>query len=239
MGSFAPWRVRLSHLGLRISRMVTRVEISDPMSGFFIVTRGFVNEVVHRTSGVGFKILVDMLASARRPLRVGEVSYTFRNRERGVSKLDLNVGIEYLYLVLDKLFGDHIPVRFGLYVLVGAAVLILHLIMLGALLNRQVSFAQAQMTATGFAMTANFLLNNLVTHRNARLRGWRLLPGLATFCLACAMGFVINLSISKQMLSRGFPWLWAGLAGLAISSVWNYGVTSVFTWRLKRKALRA
>jgi len=240
MGDFAPWRVRLSNLGLRISRMVTHVEISDPMSGFFIVTRGFVNEVVHRTSGVGFKILVDMLASARRPVHVGEIAYTFRNREQGESKLDFNVGLAYLYLVLDKLVGDRIPVRFCLYVLVGGAGLMLHLSTLGTLLNARMAFAQAQTIATIVAMTANFLLNNMVTHRDARLKGWHLVPGLATFYLACSVGFVINLSISEQVLSRGFPWLWAGFAGLAISSVWNYGVTSVFTWRrLRRKAIRA
>jgi dolichol-phosphate mannosyltransferase len=239
MGDFSPWRIRLSNLGRRISRMVTRVDISDPMSGFFMVTCGFLNEVVHRTSGVGFKILVDLLASARRPLRVGEVAYTFRNREHGESKLDINVGLEYLYLVLDKRLGDRIPVRFGLYVLVGGAGLVLHLSILGALLHARTPFAEAQAVATAVAMTANFLLNNLVTFRDARLKGWRLIPGLATFYLACSIGLVVNLSISQQMLARGIPWLGAGVAGLAISSVWNYGVTSVFTWsRLKRKALR-
>jgi dolichol-phosphate mannosyltransferase len=239
MGEFSPWRIRLSNLGRRISRMVTRVDISDPMSGFFMVTRGFLNEVVHRTSGVGFKILVDLLASARRPLRVGEVAYTFRNREHGESKLDINVGLEYLYLVLDKRLGDRIPVRFGLYVLVGGAGLVLHLSILGALLHERMPFAEAQAIATAVAMTANFLLNNLVTFRDARLKGWRLIPGLATFYLACSIGLVVNLSISQQMLARGIPWLGAGLAGLTISSVWNYGVTSVFTWsRMKRKALR-
>jgi len=116
---------------------------------------------------------------------------------------------------------------------------VLHLSILGALLHERTPFAEAQAIATAVAMTANFLLNNLVTFRDARLKGWRLIPGLATFYLACSIGLVVNLSISQQMLSRGIPWLGAGLAGLAISSVWNYGVTSVFTWsRLKRKALR-
>src|SRR5579862_2898553 len=53
MGGFAPWRVKLSNWGLRVSRLVTRAEVSDPMSGFFIVDRRFVDEVIHRTSGIG------------------------------------------------------------------------------------------------------------------------------------------------------------------------------------------
>ena len=88
-------------------------------------------------------------------------------------------------------------------------------------------------------MVANFLLNNLVTHRAARLKGWHLVPGLLTYAVACSVGLLTNLSISEKVLAAGFPWLWAGLAGLAISSVWNYGVTSVFTWkRLKHTAFR-
>lgn len=235
MGEFAPWRVKLSNLGLKISRLITRTEISDPMSGFFLVKREFLNEVVHRTSGVGFKILVDLVASSKRPVRVGEVPYTFRNREHGASKLDVNVGLEYLYLVLDKLVGDRVPVRFGIYAMVGAAGIVLHLVTLGGLLRAGVGFEPAQMAAAGLAMTGNFLLNNLVTHRDARLRGWRIVPGLITFYLACAVGFITNLSVSKEMLAHGFPWLPAGIAGLAVGSVWNYGVTSVFTWSRTRR----
>src|SRR5262249_37734806 len=133
-----------------------------------------------------------------------------------------------------KLFGDRIPVRFALYVLVGTSGVALHLAMLGALLRSNVAFAQAQMIASFVAMTGNFLLNNLVTYRDARLKGWRLLPGLVSFYRACSIGFVTNLSVSEQLLQRGIPWLWAGAAGLAVTSVWNYGVTSVFTWRRMR-----
>jgi len=238
MGGFAPWRVKLSNWGLRVSRLVTRAEVSDPMSGFFIVDRKFVDEVIHRTSGIGFKILVDLLASARRTVLLAEVPYTFRVREHGESKLDLNVGLDYLYLLLDKIFGDRIPVRFALYVLVGATGVAFYLGTLGALLHANMAFARAQMIATGLAMTGNFLLNNLVTYRDARLTGWRLIPGLMSFYLACSVGFVTNLSIAQQLLDRGVNWLWAGFAGLAISSVWNYGVTSVFTWRRMKSRKR-
>lgn len=240
MGEFASWRVKLSNWGWRISRLVTRSSISDPMSGFFVVSRPFLNEVIHRTSGIGFKILVDLLASSERPVRLAEVAYRFRNRQQGESKLDLNVGLEYLYLVLDKLFGDRIPVRFALYAVVGAAGVLLHLSFLKGLLYANVSFLKGQLLATTVAMTANFLVNNLVTHRDARLSGWRLIPGLASFYAACSVGFLINLSVSRQMIGHGFGWLWAGAAGLTAGSVWNYGVTSVLTWRRRQnRASRA
>jgi len=192
--------------------------------------------VIYRTSGVGFKVLVDLLASARRPVRLAEVPYSFRLREHGDSKLDAAVSLEYLYLVLDKLIGHLVPLRFVMYTLVGAAGVVLHLGTLAALyLNHWSSFQMAQVAATLAAMTFNFLLNNLVTYRDARLRGKRLFTGFLTFCVACSIGAAVNLSVSENLFQRGLPWLLSGAAGLTISSVWNYGVTSVITWRRRRR----
>jgi dolichol-phosphate mannosyltransferase len=237
MGGFAERRVRLSNLGLKLSRLILHAEVHDPMSGFFLVDRKFVEETIYRTSGIGFKILVDLLASTRRPVKLAEIPYTFRRRESGESKLDVTVGLEYLYLVLDKLAGDFIPLRFVLYAMVGAAGVLLHLATLGLLyVTVHAPFATAQIVATVVAMTFNFLLNNLVTYRDAKLKGKRLAIGLASFYIACSVGAVLNLAISEQLLRYGLPWLPAGFAGLAISSVWNYAVTNVTTWRRKRAA---
>src|SRR5581483_2042647 len=112
MGEFSQTRVRLSMLGRRFSQAVCRCPIQDPMSGFFLLKRTFLMQVVHRVSGIGFKILVDLLASSNPPARVKEVPYTFRQRVRGESKLDILVGIEYLQLLLDKAIGDFIPPSF-------------------------------------------------------------------------------------------------------------------------------
>jgi dolichol-phosphate mannosyltransferase len=180
------------------------------MSGFFVLGRRFLDEVVYRASGVGFKILVDLLASAQRPVRVGEVPYSFRQREQGESKLDLNVGLDYLYLLTDKLAGQWIPVRFVLYSGVGAVGVLMHLGVLRGALNAAMPFRQAQTLATGLAMTGNFLLNNLVTYRDLRLKGWRMLPGVLTFYLACSVGFFTNLSVSETLVEKGLA---VGLGG--------------------------
>jgi dolichol-phosphate mannosyltransferase len=236
MGRFSRGRVWLSGLGLKLSRLILHSTVTDPMSGFFLADRRFIDEAIYRTSGVGFKILVDLLASVRRPVKLAEIPYTFRLREAGESKLDLAVNFEYLYLILDKLIGGVIPLRFAMYALVGAAGAVLHLAVLGLLyLGGSASFQTSQLTATFLAMTFNFLLNNLFTYRDARLRGKRLFTGLLTFYLACSIGSAINLRVADTLLSHAVPWLLSGLAGLAISSVWNYGVTSVTTWRRQRR----
>lgn len=235
MGEFTKWRVALSNFGLKISNAVCRAEISDPMSGFFVMRRQFLMEVVHRVSAVGFKILVDLIASSPRPVKVGEVGYRFRNRLHGESKLDINVALEYLYLVADKLIGDILPVRFVIFAIVGTFGLAAYLAVLLVLFRlRGMPFLTAQAIATGIAITVNFVLNNIFTYRHARLRGWRFFGGLLVFWLVCGVGALSNLAMAQLLYERSVPWFIAATAGLVISAAWNYGATAVLVWRRRR-----
>ncbi len=237
MGEFAQERVALSGLGARLSGTVLRCGLSDPMSGFFVVSRAFFEQVAGRLSGVGFKILVDLVASADGPLRFAEVPYKFRTRKHGESKLDMNVALEYLLLLLDKVIGKWIPARFVLFVAVGGLGLLVHLGVLAALyLSAGRPFLCAQAAATLVAMTVNFLVNNVTTFRDRRLRGFRLGIGLATFYSACSIGAVTNLAFAGFLLQAGLPWYIAGVIGMGVSSVWNYGVNTILTWRQNVRA---
>jgi dolichol-phosphate mannosyltransferase len=236
MGEFARERVKLSDMGTKLSRLVCHCEVSDAMSGFFIVESAFLRSVVPRLTGSGFKILVDILASSPTPPRTGEIPYRFRNRQLGESKLDVNVELEYLFLVVDKMIGSWVPTRFVLFVMVGALGVLVHLAVLAPLyLNHRHHFLQAQAIATVVAMTFNFLLNNVVTFRDRKLRGRRLATGLFKFYAACSLGTVINVAFANLLMSRGIPWYLAGASGTGISSVWNYGVNTVLTWRRSRR----
>lgn len=236
MGSFARNRVALSMLGRRFSQFVCGADVKDPMSGFFVLRRTFLMEVAHRVSGIGFKILVDLLASCERPVRLAEVPYEFRDRKSGDSKLDILVAVEYFQLLLDKFIGNFVPPSFVLFSIVGAVGAILYLTILDfSLFWLNSSFFNAQIGASLFAMTTNFLLNNTITYRDRRLTGWGILRGLLLFYLACSIGLVINLKTADLARRNDLPWYIAGLSGLAVGSVWNYGVTRVLTWRTYRR----
>ena len=232
MGRFAASRVRLSNLGRLISRRVISCELQDPMSGFFVADRRFINIAMPRISAIGFKILLDLIASSPRRVRLAEVPYEFQSRFRGESKLDTTVGFEYLTLVLHKLIGSILPVQFVMFALVGLAGVFVHLAVLSSLLYQGVApFARAHAFATAVAILANFFLNNLVTHRDSRLRGWSLLPGMVVFFEVCALGALSNFALAKLLYSAGSPWQLAGIVGMAVSSVWNYSVTAALSWR--------
>jgi dolichol-phosphate mannosyltransferase len=234
---FTARRERLSRTGNRLAGLLIPVRLSDPLSGFFMMRRQSFREVVGDLSGQGFKLLLDIFASARRPLRHREFPMHFRARRAGTSKLDVATGLEFLYLLADKVFGRFVPVRFVLFVLVGLSGLAVHLVLLGACYRLAgLSFTVSQMVATLVAMTSNFYLNNIITHRDRRLRGRDFLRGLATFYLACAIGAALNFVIAGFLFANRVPWPVAGLLGAGAGSVWNYGVTSTFTWRRTRAA---
>lgn len=235
MGEFAKKRVAISDLGRRISRIVCRCEISDPMSGFFLLDRRYLEEVVPDISAIGFKILVDVVASARRPVKIREVPYRFRQRVHGESKLDTLVLVEYLQLLADKLIGEWIPPRFILFGAVGAIGAALYLAVLYVLYHLGMDFRQSLVAATVVAMTSNFLLNNVITYRDRRLRGSALFVGLLTFYAACSIGAVVAVRTSELTQAAGLHWFWAGAVGMLLASVWNFTMTQLFTWRLNRR----
>jgi dolichol-phosphate mannosyltransferase len=239
MGGFAPERVALSQLGRRVSKLVSRHELSDPMSGFFMLTREFFDEVMRRTTGVGFKILLDLVASSPRPVRVAEVPYIFRERKHGESKLDINVAVEYLYLVSDKLVGAWLPIRFVVFCLVGVGGVAVHLGTLWLLYRRLgFSYSTALIAAIIVAMVGNFALNNMLTYRDRRRRGIGFLTGLLLFCAACSVGSLSHYAVAKFLVTSGIWWPIASLCGLAIASVWNFGATSIVTWGSPQRTTR-
>ncbi len=235
MGNLAWHRVLLSNLGRRLGKSILRTHLNDPMSGFFVMTRDYLEEVVRSTSGIGFKILLDLVASARRPLRVGEIPYTFRERLYGSSKLDVAIGLEYLQLLIDKKLGHIVPVRFLIFSIVGSVGVLLASVVFWVLVSIfDISFLKALAITTLVAMTGNFFLNNSLTYRDRRLKGRRILTGLATFYAACSLGAVINLRLAASAKEFGLAWYIAGACGLAVGAVWNYGITSFTTWRRAR-----
>jgi len=233
-GSVGDWqrsRVVISDVAGRLSRLVVKADLTDPMSGFFMVERNAFAAAMRSLTGQGFKILLDLFASSPRPLAFAEVPLSFRQRLHGESKLDTLVAWEYLMLVLQKLVGPAVPVRFLLFSSIGALGIGTHLLTLWFGTHMlAIAFPVAQAIATVIAMTGNFLLNNLFTYRDRRLRGRRLVTGLISFYAVCGAGGAANVGVASYVAGGHHSWWLAGLAGAAVSVVWNYAMSSIFTW---------
>jgi dolichol-phosphate mannosyltransferase len=240
VGDWSKSRQVVSRVATAMEKAVLRTPLSDPMSGFFVIRRELFEETVRQMTGKGFKILLDIVLTARRPLRLREFPYEFRTRQFGESKLDLVVGLEYLFLLADKTLGRFVPVRFVLYTLAGLSGLLLHLVVLGTLFQLGgMAFGKAQITATVVAMISNFLVNNAVTFRSQRLKGGLLLPGLVAYLAICAVGALANVQTAEYLFDQGIPWWFAGTAGALIGAVWNYAVSTQIVWTWLPATLRA
>jgi len=217
-----------SRLANWLGRQVLKADLSDPMSGFFMVRRSVVEVVAQRLSTSGFKVLFDIVASHDRPLKIVELPYTFRAREAGDSKLDNGVVVQYLGLLVAKLSKDVISPRFLMFAMVGASGVVVHLAILRSLLH--LGFSWAQTLAAIGAMTSNYLINNAVTYRDRRLKGLKLISGYIKFCVLCSVPLAANVAVATVVFERGPAWWVAGLAGAVVAAAWNYVTTSKAVW---------
>lgn len=236
VGEWNAARAKMSRLATRLSRGVVKQTLSDPMSGFFAFQRKSFMPAVRGLSNIGFKILLDMLASSPEGLRVKEVPYEFRTRHAGESKLDSQALWGYLMLLLDKLVGHIVPVRFIAFALVGAVGVLVHFAVMVILFSAlSFSFRSSQAAATLLSMTCNFVLNNSLTYRDMRLKGWRWLKGWASFVIACSLGAVANIGIASYLFRHETLWALASFAGIVVGAGWNYAITASYTWKTSGK----
>ena len=121
--------------------------------------------------------------------------------------------------------------RFVAFALVGSVGVGVHVALLALLFKGfRVDFTIAQALATLVAMTSNFALNNILTYRDMRLRGWKWLRGWVSFSLACSVGAIANVGIASYLFQSNTAWVLAALAGILVGVVWNYAVTALYTW---------
>ena len=224
-------RSRASRWSNAIVRHLLGIDLTDPMSGHFMIRRDAFEAIAPALSSQGFKILLDILATGRGRLRIVELPSTFRQRQHGESKLDSKIALDFAALVTAKLTNNAVSARFLLYCMVGLTGIGIHLGLLRMLLAAALAFGTAQALATVGAITWNFVLNNLFTYRDQRLSGWRFVTGLIRFQLICAVGAISNVGIATWMYDFHSVWWVAGLGGALIGTVWNFAVSAAFVWR--------
>jgi dolichol-phosphate mannosyltransferase len=230
--SFNRQRAGASALATEVAKRVLGVRVADPMSGFFMIRRDRFEQLAPQLSVQGFKILLDVIATAHGELRTVEVPYTFGARLHGESKLDSMVALDFLGLVVAKFTHDVISLRFLLFAMVGGIGLFVHLGTLFVVLQvLEFPFPEAQAAGALTAMTSNFILNNFLTYRDQRLKGVAILRGLLVFYLVCSVGLLANVGVAFSVYDQEPIWWLAGAAGASMGVVWNYAMSGLFVWR--------
>ena len=228
----------ISKLANWLAAKISGVELSDPMSGFFLVKRKIIDEQAGILTGLGFKILLDIFSSAKMQIKYREVAFNFRKRKYGESKLSTLVVWEYILLLWETRFGRFIPARFVSFCIIGGTGVINHLFVLYILKGLNMEFLMAQTIATFSAMTGNFFLNNMLTYRDRQKRGIQAFKSLIIFYITCGIGAIANVGIANSLYlgkfnEASFAWYVSGIVGALVGAVWNFLMSTWITWRQK------
>lgn len=225
-------RLALSNRGISMANRFFGLQLTDPLTGFFALRRDKLEAAVPRLSGLGFKILLDLITSMDKP-RVSEAPFRFRQRVAGESKLDRRVMYDFFLFFMEKWIGRFAPIP-GTWLstaLIASLGILAHLaLVIPAVSLFDLPFAPAQIAAAVLSVLVIFSANNWVSRSDAMLKGARFWQGLAVFCLMSAIGVATNVGVAV-LIQRDFPelvYVLPATAGALISVVWNFMAGKAF-----------
>ena len=231
IGSWNASRAKMSRFATRLSRAVIKHDLSDPMSGFFALRREVLELAVRNLSSVGFKILLDIIASSPEPPRVKELPYEFRNRHAGESKLDGQAVWGYLMLLADKFTGGVVPVALHLFCLDWCGRSVRPFRSARCPLSYDVIIVHIQPGWRRGGSDDEQLHPEQRPHLQGYApQGMAVGEGLVSFMLACSFGALANVGIASYLFKRHTFWALSALAGIVVGTVWNYAMTATYTW---------
>jgi dolichol-phosphate mannosyltransferase len=234
-GSVGRWdetRSFISYIGTALGRLVIKADLKDPLSGFFMLRGELLERTVHGLSARGFKILVDIFATAGGKITFKELPFTFRNRYAGQSKLDSLTLWEYFLLVAEKTLGGRVPVEYPAWAGGMALAAVVHMLTLHVLhVSLGLGFVLSQ--SGGAAASALFVYGagDYFVGRRFKRGAAVFLKGLAGFAAAALPGFIYSVGAAALLDGAGVSRLQAGLCGAVGGVLWCYLVVTTFSRR--------
>ncbi len=197
---------------------------TDPMSGFFLVRRGLLNNCITSLRPRGYKILLEILVKCK-PAKVIDVPYVFRRRVFGKSKLGFKTIIDYLIHVLElnnyRIVKNMVVGSSGILVLYTVNKI---LSLLG--IPKTLSYAVAIETS----ILSNFTFNNLWTFRGRTLKP--LHRRLLEYHVAVAIGALVNYSVYQLLhVLLGIEELLSIITGVGLGFLANYTLSEHIVWK--------
>lgn len=257
-GGYGDWSLSrrfVSWVATMIAKLLLRVSVSDPMSGYFVVSREAYEQTAPSINPRGFKILLEFIGRNHQ-LRVDEVGYEFSNRIHGETKLNRSVIRSYLLGVAELRVGRQINPTFLLYAMVGLVGLAVNSVLFT--LAEAVGFpeittglnAAIDPVATSFLFSVQitilllFAMNNEFTFWEQRYRGWALIPAFALYEVMSLVGFCVHVAVFTSLQNIGFLLNLLGtsasrvvqnLIGASIALILNWFLNTTYLWRRKQR----
>jgi dolichol-phosphate mannosyltransferase len=222
----------VSRAGTLLAHSMLGVRSTDPLSGFFVMSRAWFERARPRLSGIGFKILIDLMASGRRRPSLAEVSTTLRQRFSGTSKLDPGWSSSSPLCWWRNVRADMCPPASRCLPRSGTTGVAVHLgaLALGGRLRRA--------AVLGGSGDRDFSGDDeqLFSQQRAHLPG----PPAERPLTAAGAAYVLPIlhrgsaaqrSLASTAAFAGVHWLVAGVSGAFAGALWNYSAAAGATWR--------
>ena len=216
-----------------IIKKVLNIASTDPLSGFFMVKKVAFLKSSENLQTQGFKVLADFLATSGKHIEIEEIGYSFKNRIAGESKMSLITALELIGLVLSQILKGRVSIRFILFCMVGLSGIFVQLFITGLAMLLINQFPTSQTLGIIAAMTSNYFLNNTITFQERKLKSLDLIRGLFSFYLICSLGAFANVAVATYIFGFSSNWLISSFVGACFGAVWNFTLTSIFTWKSK------
>lgn len=257
-GGYGDWSAQrrlVSWIATLIARLLLRVPVSDPMSGYFAVSREAYEKTAPDINPKGFKILLEFVGR-NRSLKVGEIGYEFSNRLHGETKLNRSVIRSYLLGVAELRMGRQVNPAFLLYVLVGIVGLAVNsavFTLLEALnfpqvytgLNEAIDpISGSFLVSVNVSILVLFILNNEFTFWENRYRDLTVAPAFAVYWVMSLIGTGIHVAIFTSLENIGFLLKILGegpsrviqnLIGATVALVVNWYLNTTYLWRRRQR----
>ena len=258
-GGYGDWswhRRFVSWVATLIARLLLRVPVSDPMSGYFMVSRDAYERTAPTINPKGFKILLEFIGR-KNDLRVGEIGYEFSSRVHGETKLNRSVIRSYLLGVAELRIGHQVNPAFLLYVLVGIVGLAVNSVVFTLMealnfpeittgLNKAIDpLSGSFLVSVNVSILVLFALNNEFTFWEHRYRGAGLLSAFGIYWVMSLVGTGIHVAVFTSLQNIGFLLNVLGegpsrvvqnLIGAMVALVVNWYLNTTYLWR--RRQLR-
>ena len=214
-------------------RKLFKITYSDVLTGFFIINRNFFINNYKKFSNVGFKLLLDIILSTKKTIKYSEISFEFKKRYSGESKLNSKVFIDFIILIIDKLIGKIIPGRYFIYSLIGSLGIIFQLITF-YILSNFINFNYSLLTSIILTIYFNYVLNNEFTYSDLKKKGTKFYKGLIRYYFFCSFGAVFNFISAKIIFDNLSNIYIAVVIGAFVGSIWNYSMNTSYNWNIKK-----
>ena len=225
-------------IGLVLLPEVT-ARVSDPMSGYFMISR---RSIAGRTMNpLGYKILIEVLGRGKVGW-IAEVPYTFRERVEGSSKVTNKIYMQYFQHLLRIRMHLLKSSYFFRFCIVGLSGVVIDMSLLYLLSDPKMlawGLTRSKIIAAEAALINNFTWNDLWTFaeisRQQNSFGQRLKRFLK-FNAICAVGLLLNvLILNFEFNALHMNRYLANLIAIAIVTLWNYSTNWFLNWRVTAK----